>query len=238
VTRVQARCVVAVAGVLSVVLLAQAASAAGAGMRSSRLTTLEAPMALSPTSTPEETATTTTTAPPTTTTTAAAPTVEVTLTAVSDTYANKQQATTAHGAATSMLVNGHPNQTKHAFVRFDLSGIPSGATVEAASLTLRRSVTTTGTYTLDRAATAWTEAGLTWATAPDVTGTGHARASSTTSVTWSSAGLVADVASMVASPSKNHGWRVAAGANGDVAFAAREGSPTLGPTLVVTYVAP
>jgi hypothetical protein len=245
VTRSQARGLVAVAAFLSIVLLAQVASAAGVGVRSSRLTTLEALVALSPTSTPEEPTTTTapdasttTTAVPVTSTTVARQTVQVVLTAVADTYASKQQASTAHGAATSLVVNGHDNQTKHAFVRFDLSGIPAGATVQAASLRLRRGVTTSGTYTLERVATPWTETGLTWSTAPGVTGPAHAQASSTTSVTWSSEGLVADVASMVSSPSRNRGWRVAARGNGDIAFAAREHSPALGPTLEVSYVAP
>lgn len=243
--RREARVVLTVATLVAVVVGAQAASAAGIGLRSSRLTTFDAPVTLTRTSTPEETTTTTespTTTSPETTTTTPGPAqppqpVQVALAAVADSYVSRSQSTTAFGAATPLLVRGGTGQAKHAFVRFDLTSIPAGSTVQSTTLTLHRTDASAATFTASRVTGAWAEPTLTWATAPTVAGTGHTASSSAASITWSSAALVADVADMLAEPAGNHGWRITHGANTDLGLRSRE-ADTSPPTLVVTYVAP
>ena len=99
--------------------------------------------------------------------TANCPAPPVTLSAAADTWIDKANATTNHGADTTMRTRpANANSLKYSLVRFDISGIPAGATIQSATLSLN--VTTAqATKHFDQVRpmlTAWTEAGATWNT--------------------------------------------------------------------------
>jgi hypothetical protein len=82
-----------------------------------------------------------------TSTSAAAQTAS--LTSVADTTIGREEPTESNGAGEHMFVGATNNaQLRRALVRFDLSGIPAGARVTGASLTLTASRTNTGPQTL------------------------------------------------------------------------------------------
>ena len=126
---------------------------------------------------------------------------------------------------------------RRGLIAFDLSGIPAGATVNSASLTLRMSQTASGTQTvgLHRLNADWgegmsagagsgapaTSGDATWLrrfydtvswTTPGGDFAGAAGATQSVgavgSYTWSGSGLTADVQSWHANPSGNFGWIV------------------------------
>ena len=71
------------------------------------------------------------------------------------------------GAATLLLSNSQTNAQSRLLLRFDLSGIPSGATIQSAVLELfyqSSRVTSSETLRLHRITRSWTEMGTTWRT--------------------------------------------------------------------------
>ncbi len=126
-----------------------------------------------PTATPTHTATATPTRTPTsaaTSTPTATPTsgasTQVALTPVADTYMARWGATNNYGGSTTLLVRYHTSNQEEfsSLVRFDLSGIPTNATVQNAVLTL--TVTESPSTWLDvdifKLLRSWTEMQATW----------------------------------------------------------------------------
>ncbi|KAA0255054.1 MAG: DNRLRE domain-containing protein [Acidobacteria bacterium] len=129
-----------------------------------------------------------------------------------------------------------------AYIRFDLSSIPAGATIDSATLTWRFSGRG-GSFTayLEKVLGSWSESTITFMNQPAATSlTSFAAGSGTASP------KVFDVTTTVrdwyASPSSNHGFRFGAApkpAGGNVEMAnSREASPSTQPTLSVTYSLP
>ncbi len=85
-------------------------------------------------------------------------------------YAGASDTTLAWGPRTGGNLNGRGlalaggTQTGHVLLSFDLSALPSNATVSAATLTLRISNTGPGSFPLYEALRPWTETGATWTT--------------------------------------------------------------------------
>jgi len=163
----------------------------------------------------------------------------VSLGAAADSFVRQSQPGLNYGAAASMSVD----RQDRSFVRFELSGIPSGATVLSATLTLCLPAAPGGaavgrTHILPRVTSAWTETGVTWGTQPSVAAGPYA------SLTVPASGCVSvnaglDVQGWV-NGLANYGWRIndANEANGaPVKYSTRE-DPTAGrlPRLDVTYV--
>jgi hypothetical protein len=171
-----------------------------------------------------------------------------------DSYVARGSATTNFGTVVEIRVNPHTasgNPTNNhliSFIRFDLSTIPSGATVTAATLSLRRLTGPTSTYDVQRVTTGtgtvpWTEGGITWNNRPQtVTGTATSAAvgsSGAANVAFTGTDLRDDVAAWVANSSVNYGWRLidAGTGNNTSTFVSKDSPPAIGalPSLSVTY---
>ena len=87
---------------------------------------------------------------------------------IDDTYGKISAPTSNFGGATNWWVgerNDQANSTQRGLLKFDLSGIPSGSTVNSATLTLRLifdASSNTRTYRVFRVLRAWVEAEATW----------------------------------------------------------------------------
>jgi len=95
-------------------------------------------------------------------------------------------------------------------VKFDLSSIPAGATITAATLTLCRTNGSGGgrTHELRSVTSAWTETGLTWNNQPTLAISAGATLTVPASAGCANADVKNDVqAWMLAAP--NFGWRIA-----------------------------
>src|SRR3970282_514494 len=93
----------------------------------------------------------------------------VSLGAAADSFVRQSKPDLNYGAAASMNVD----RQDRSFVRFDLSGIPPGATVLSATLTLCLPSAPGGaavgrTHIFPRVISAWTETGVTCTTQPSV----------------------------------------------------------------------
>jgi len=189
----------------------------------------------------------------------AAPAAAVTVTlqpSTADTYLDQNTATTNYGGNTTMQVrsqngSGGSGRNARAIVRFDLSQIPAGATINSATLRLYMTTAPTQnrTYGAHRITADWTEGGATWSssglgnwnggsfnnTATGTTTTG------TTSNVWRSWDVTADVQAWVNGSAPNHGWLVKdASENSNTVrtanFATSEnGTSANHPTLVIDY---
>ena len=159
-----------------------------------------------------------------------------TVTATGDTLADQSAPTSTAGAtATEVRVktqNGSRN--KRSFFYFPLPSAPDGCSMTAATLRLNLTQVA-GTRTLEayRAASAWTEAGLSWNTMPATTGTA---ATTANTLGWRNLDVLTQVQAMYAGT--NEGFVVKDSAE-DAATAAeqrissREG--TFPPELVITF---
>lgn len=156
--------------------------------------------------------------------------------AVADTWAGSAQPDLNHGTELTMLVGPQ----ERSFLRFDLSGIPAGATITVAELTVCRanSSGSARTHELRAATTAWTETGLTWNTMPSLA----ASAIHTIAVPSSTGCVVTSVKEDVQAwvlGAASFGWRITDLDEASaplVAYQTRE-EPVSGlrPTLQVTY---
>ncbi|HEU5179493.1 MAG TPA: DNRLRE domain-containing protein [Candidatus Polarisedimenticolia bacterium] len=84
-----------------------------------------------------------------------------------DTHLAQASSVQNFGAVTPMLTNSQTNGQSRLLLRFDLSGIPSGATIQSAVLELfyqSTRVSTSEPLRLHRVTRSWTEMGATWRT--------------------------------------------------------------------------
>ncbi len=164
----------------------------------------------------------------------------IVLTPVADAYVFSSAPTTNYGAATLLYVGSlSASSTGRALFRFNLSGIPSGATVQSAAFQAYLVQFSATPALLDvelkRSDAAWQEMTVTWASQPSYTGANNVLGVGQTVgyYQWDVASLVQTWVNGAANyglalVSKNEsalGWR---------GFASRE-SPPNWPRLVVTY---
>jgi len=131
--------------------------------------------------------------------------------AVADTFVIQDIPDTNYGTQSSMQVKANPTNERRAFVRFDISSLPAGATVDSATLTLCLPVINflpgTRTYDVHRNTSSWVETTLTWNLQPTVVATptdSTTTPASTGCMTWT---VIADVQAWV-DGATNNGWRV------------------------------
>ncbi len=140
----------------------------------------------------------------------------------SDTKIRSDATTTNYGTNTVLEIDGSPDYA--ALLRFDLSAIPAGKTITAASLTVNVTDASAQVYEIYALRRAWTESSATWARASSTVNWTTAGANNTTSdrestilgtVSSSSTGVktfafnaagVAKVQAWVNTPSGNHGF--------------------------------
>ena len=186
-----------------------------------------------------------------------------TLTDIADTYIQEDDADKNFGTGNTLKVRPQSTKHKHALLLFDVNGIPVGATLNAATLSVNVSTNKTLTTSeIHGMVTAWTEGtnsntnGATWNDsdgslgagdwAAGTFGTGDYNASTVGTITPSTKGVkTADVKSLVL------GWQTGAFANnglvllttgtatGDAAYASREnGTAANRPVINVSWSIP
>jgi hypothetical protein len=113
------------------------------------------------------------------------PTSGQTLIATNDSWVDEANPSANNGAATTLRVRSQTgSQNQRAFVDFNLPSLPTGCTVTNADFYMYATAPVAGrTVAVDRAATAWTENGVTWSNQPPTAGT-PATATTTGAVGW------------------------------------------------------
>ncbi len=203
-----------------------------------------------PTATPTATSTPTATATPTPTSTpTATPTpTTVTLTASADSWVDQNAPSGNAGSDTDLKVrsttSGSPDRNHRAFVQFSLASIPSGATIQSASLQLYLydAPGASRTYDVHRVTASWAESAITWSNQPAVAGSATTTTATGTSdnvtLSWS---VTADVQAFVNGSQTNNGWRIkdqteSGSSDREGRFRSKEyGTSAQRPQLVVTY---
>lgn len=161
-----------------------------------------------------------------------------TFAASADTFADATSTGTNFGTASRVWADNDA-PVRWGYLRFNVTGIPTGCTVSGASLklTVGNSLNNEAPYGGDLygvASTSWSETGLTWANKP---ATGTTKVASVTgavakgsSYTWNASSLVKGNG-LVSMALKTTSWNGAG-------YYSREGSSTLGPRLSVTTTCP
>ncbi len=170
-------------------------------------------------------------------------TVDVSFNSIADTWADESKPTTNKGTDTVMIVRSWQSaKDGRSFVEFDVSSIPSGSTVNTATLTLCATKVPSSTRTIDlhRITASWVETSLTWNNQPGVAASVTDSATTPGSpacMTWD---VAADVQAWV-DGTANEGWRAkdsveSQGTRYITEFATREnGTPADRPILDVNY---
>lgn len=152
-------------------------------------------------------------------------------TGAEDTYVSTSYPTTVRGSRTELRVGATASATQQTYLKFLVSGIPAGALNVKATLELHANATSSDVVEVHQAkSSSWSEATLTWPTAPGATLAIVAQASGTTAGTVTSF----DVSSAVqANGTVSFVLEVAQGAT--VSFASREAGAATAPNLKITY---
>jgi hypothetical protein len=181
----------------------------------------------------------------------------VTLAASADTYLSSDKKTTNYGAASSLIADGNPDFG--ALLRWDLSSIPAGSTLQSATLSVNVTGTNADTYEIYALKRSWIEQQATWNKATigtnwqsagaqgsmdrssTVLGTVTATATGIRNVVLNAAGL-AVVQGWVNNPATNFGFILQDYANStkdDLVFSSKEATVAANrPQLKVLYNPP
>lgn len=195
-----------------------------------------------PTATPTPTPTDTATPAPTPTPTAGAQTAE--FTPVADSLIRANQASSNFGDDAELQINPHQVNTERAFIRFDVSSVPAGATIGVATLTLcpTQAVATSADrlHDVHRVLGVWSESAVTWDSQPPVLNPRTDSKVYLGGLDCVDLDVTDDVAAWVAGGA-NYGWLLKDESEGvdnrKVAYASRENSDTsLAPVLTVTFI--
>jgi hypothetical protein len=143
-------------------------------------------------------------------------------------------------------ISGDNSALERGFVAFDVTSVPSGATVLGAQLTLCLTSLPSGgasghTHELRRPLAAWDETTLTWNNQPAVAGV-SATAIVPDTVTCVAFDVTSDVQSWI-DGSSSFGWRVSdadesTGNSSEAIYGSRDGTEATRPYLDVTYIPP
>jgi uncharacterized repeat protein (TIGR01451 family) len=187
-----------------------------------------------------------------------------TLTATKDTYLNADSVATNYGSGTTLVENrggGNTLGTRQILVQFDLTGIPSGATITGSQFRLTKTDTNNSgvafqiypilkswtenvaSFNLRQTSTYWGGGTTSFDPLAPSADFGSLLAQTTVNgagtYTWSAAALLSQVQSWYATPANNFGLVLGSNASGtdDTIWNSRENSGTK-PQLVVDYTAP
>jgi hypothetical protein len=158
-----------------------------------------------------------------------------------DSYTQQASPNATAGTATTISISPLTNNRRYGWLMFNLAacGIPAGAQVDSATLSVRVTTAATGrTITVTEATSTWTEGAVTWNTNPSVAGTATGTFSAATTGA-KTVDVSADVADWISGAASNFGWRLADLGASAVATSAlgssENGMTTNRPTLAITY---
>jgi hypothetical protein len=162
--------------------------------------------------------------------------------ATSDSFADENAPTTTNGSATTLDVRQQNNRRRYTFIKFDASScnFPSGATVDAATLTMNQ-ITAPGssrTYDVYRVTGSWAASTLNWSNQPSVAASATASVTIPTTTGAISIPVTADAAEYLAGTATNNGWRISDAGSGNASsqFASAENATAANrPSLTITY---
>jgi hypothetical protein len=162
-----------------------------------------------------------------------------------DSYVNQQATTTNYGTATAMYVQAKTGQARRSLVQFDISSIPSGSTINSATLELyATAVSGSQTLNVHRITGIWTEADVTWNTIPTFTSSADASITGGTGAGWRTWNVASVVQSWANGTNTNYGFLVKGQSETGLTattytFATREHTTTTyHPLLRINYTPP
>jgi hypothetical protein len=158
--------------------------------------------------------------------------------AAADSYVDQNNPNSNFGSNANLFVTSrNASRNRRTLVRFNLPSIPSGCSLTGSSLRLFSTAASAGrTIDLYRAGGSWTEAGVTWNTAPATAGAATSRAAATGNLYWDATGQVQAMYS-----GTNNGFLLRdqtedAAGNRQQTYQSRDGTPdTQDPELRVTW---
>lgn len=164
---------------------------------------------------------------------------------MADSYVKKNNGAANFGGAAQLHIDPDPNATARTYLRFDLSPIPSTATIQSATLTLcptqTNAVAVGRIYKATRVTSAWDESAITWNDQPSVAGDETASALVLAGLSCVGYAVGDDVKMWIEEGVANHGWQVgdtSENASGSgMTYGSRENSDSaVRPILTVTWV--
>lgn len=165
-----------------------------------------------------------------------------------DCYLDEQNKNSNRGDLAYIKVESESGKNDRTLLTFDLTEIPSGSTVESATLSLNAYVVPGAgrTYEAWQTTSSWGETTVTWNTPPSYAGSASASAGEASGwMEWSSTTLTSDVQGWVTGSSTNYGWMIndsvedTATEHNILFYSRREATQTtLRPKLTVRYTAP
>ena len=162
-----------------------------------------------------------------------------------DSQVKEDKPDTNEGTNDRVEVKAQTNKVARVFLQFDLSSIPSTATIDTALVRtlIETPPNASETYEAQRAAAAWDELTITWNNQPGVSGTAVTTQTGTTGGVWNEWGVGADVQDFVDGTATNNGWRIKAqdeASNEKTKYHSKENiiDPSLSPQIRVFYATP
>ena len=159
------------------------------------------------------------------------PTVTLTFNPIKDAMVKQAAAGSNFGTATNMQVSAQSNFAKQMFLQFDVTGIPTGATVVSATLKITPQLSYTGrsitAHTVSN--TTWSETGITWTNKPAL----GASLSTVSNHTQNVASAWNVTSTVTGNADKTYG--LVSAYSGDTNFNARESGTATDPELVIVY---
>jgi len=151
-----------------------------------------------------------------------------------DSYVAADTPTTKYGSDSTVAIGTHTEIL--AYIKFNLSSIPSGSTINNAKLRLYcTTIIDNGSVLISRASSIWTESGVTWNNRPGWE-TPIVTSTSPGSFQWWEIDVKPIVKKWITDGASNRGFYLEKSSSGLVMFYSRESSPE--PELVVTYTSP
>lgn len=164
-----------------------------------------------------------------------------------DSYVNQNSRPTNYGTDASLLVRSKGGANERSFVQFNLSSIPSGSTVQTATLRLYMSTApaSSRSYDVNRVTVSWTEGGINWGNQPAVAAAAtNTQPTGTTGGVWVQWDATADVQAFITGTQTNYGWRISDQDENDpgdfssVFSSMQNPGVSTRPQLVINYVGP
>lgn len=111
--------------------------------------------------------------------------------ATGDAYVDQAMPTRSYGTGGLAVASRDKGRNRRALLRFTVPSVPRGCTLRSATLTMTAKDVSGRTVLVSRASRAWSEASVTWNTAPSPAGAGAAARITGKTIVWNVTGHVA-----------------------------------------------